>query len=67
MLTTMLKFIVQAFRNQRGVVSVEWIILAAVIMSVIVLAFLPTFTTALTNAVTSIGTALQTQITAAGS
>jgi Flp pilus assembly pilin Flp len=54
-------------RNQRGVVSVEWIILAIVIMVAIVAAFAPAFTTALTAGVTAVSNALSTQATAAGS
>lgn len=54
-------------RNQRGVVSVEWIILAIVIMVAIVVAFAPTFQTALINGVTAVSTALTTQSGAAGS
>jgi Flp pilus assembly pilin Flp len=63
----LLNLMLQRVRDQRGVVSVEWIILGAVIMAAIVLAFAPTFTTQLTNAVTAIGAQLQTQVTAAGS
>jgi Flp pilus assembly pilin Flp len=62
----LLNLMLQRMRNERGVVSVEWIILGAVIMGVIVVAFLPNFTAALTNAVIAIGGVLQTQI-AAGS
>jgi Flp pilus assembly pilin Flp len=54
-------------RNQRGVVSVEWIILAIVIMVAIVLAFAPTFQTALKNGVQAVSDALGAQATAAGS
>jgi Flp pilus assembly pilin Flp len=64
---TMLNVLVQSLRNQRGVVSVEWIILGAVIMAAIVAAFAPTFQTQLTNAVTAIGQQLQTQVGNAGS
>ena len=64
---TMLTSLLRPVRNQRGVVSVEWIILAAVIMAAIVAAFAPTFKTQLTNAVTAIGNELTTQITNAGS
>jgi Flp pilus assembly pilin Flp len=64
---TMLSVLVQAFRDRRGVVSVEWIILGAVVMAAIVAAFAPTFGNALTTAVTTIGTTLQTQIGNAGS
>jgi len=46
-------------RNQRGVVSVEWLILAIVIMVAIVAAFAPTFGNALTTAVGNISTLLQ--------
>jgi Flp pilus assembly pilin Flp len=64
---TMLNLMVQALRDRRGVVSMEWIILGAVVMAAIVLAFAPTFKTALTNAVTAIGNELTTQVNAAGS
>jgi Flp pilus assembly pilin Flp len=60
----LLNLMLQRARNERGVVSVEWIILGAVIMSVIVLAFLPNFQTALTSAVQAIGTQLTTQVNA---
>ena len=55
----------QRVRNERGVVSVEWIILAIVIMVAIVAAFAPTFRTALTNGVTAVSNTLTTQSTAA--
>jgi len=58
---------VRPARDQRGVVSVEWIILGAVVMAAIVLAFAPQFQGALTTAVTAIGTQLQAQVNAAGS
>ena len=45
-------------RNQRGVVSVEWLILAIVIMVAIVAAFAPQFGTALSTAVGQISTIL---------
>lgn len=68
---TMISFlvdpVVRRARDQRGVVSVEWIILGAVVMAAIVLAFAPTFQGALTTAVTAIGTQLQAQVNAAGS
>ena len=54
-------------RNQRGVVSVEWIILAIVIMVAIVAAFAPAFTTALTTGVAAVTSALSAQAGAAGS
>lgn len=63
----LLNLLLQKVREERGVVSVEWIILGAVVMAAIVLAFAPTFNTALTNAVTAIGGQLQTQVNAAGS
>jgi Flp pilus assembly pilin Flp len=56
----------QRIRNERGVVSVEWIILGAVIMAAIVLAFAPTFQGQLTAAVAAIGAQLQAQVGAAG-
>ena len=54
-------------RNQRGVVSVEWIILAIVIMVAIVAAFAPQFQAALTAGVTAVSTALTAQAGQAGS
>jgi Flp pilus assembly pilin Flp len=54
-------------RNQRGVVSVEWIILGIVIMVAIVAAFAPTFQNALTAGVTAVQNALTAQAGAAGS
>lgn len=54
-------------RDERGVVSVEWIILAVVVMVAIVAAFAPQFQAMLTAAVASIGTTLAAQATAAGS
>jgi Flp pilus assembly pilin Flp len=62
----LLNLMLQRIRNERGVVSVEWIILGAVIMAAIVLAFAPTFKTALTDAVTAISGQLQLNV-AAGS
>ena len=57
----------QRVRSERGVVSVEWIILAAVVMAAIVIAFAPAFQQALTTAVGAISTELQTQVQNAGS
>lgn len=62
----LLNLMLQRIRNERGVVSVEWIILGAVIMAAIVLAFAPTFQGALTAAVTAISGQLQANV-AAGS
>jgi Flp pilus assembly pilin Flp len=63
----LLNLMLQRIRNERGVVSVEWIILGAVIMAAIVLAFAPTFQTALTTAVTAISNQLQANVATAGS
>ena len=52
---------VKGLRDQRGVVSVEWIILAIVVMVAIVAAFAPTLQTALTNGVNAVSSALTTQ------
>jgi Flp pilus assembly pilin Flp len=60
----LLNLMLQKVRGERGVVSVEWIILAAVVMAAIVLAFAPTFKTALTDAVTAISNQLQTNVNA---
>ncbi len=59
---TMISVLVQALRDKRGVVSVEWIILGAVVMAAIVAAFAPTFQNALSTAVGAIGSELQTQV-----
>lgn len=64
---TLLNLMLHSLREERGVVSVEWIILGAVIMAAIVLAFAPTFQGQLTAAVTAIGAQLQTQVGLAGS
>ena len=63
----LLNLMLQRVRDERGVVSVEWIILGAVIMAAIVAAFAPTFNTQLTAAVNAIGAQLQTQVGLAGS
>ncbi len=67
LLSYMIDRVLMAAGDRRGVVSVEWIILAAVIMAAIVLAFAPTFQAALTAAVGAIGTQLSTQVNSAGS
>jgi pilus assembly protein Flp/PilA len=67
MLNLIVATVSQHFRDRRGVVSVEWIILAIVIMVAIVLAFAPQFQTALTAGVQAVSTALSAQATAAGS
>lgn len=54
-------------RDERGVVSVEWIILAIVVMVAIVAAFAPQFQAALTAGVQAVSTALTTQAGTAGS
>jgi Flp pilus assembly pilin Flp len=61
----LLNLMLQRVRDERGVVSVEWIILAVVVMVAIVAAFAPTFQGMLTTAVTSIGTTLTSQTSAA--
>jgi Flp pilus assembly pilin Flp len=67
MLNLVLDTVSKHLRNQRGVVSVEWIILAIVIMVAIVLAFAPTFQTALITGVNAVSAALTAQSGAAGS
>jgi pilus assembly protein Flp/PilA len=67
MLNLIVATVSQHLRDRRGVVSVEWIILAIVIMVAIVLAFAPQFQTALTAGVQAVSTALSAQATAAGS
>ena len=66
-MVTLMNRVLHSARDERGVVSVEWIILGAVIMAAIVLAFAPTFQTALTDAVTAISDQLQAQVAGAGS
>jgi Flp pilus assembly pilin Flp len=63
----LLNLMLQRVRDERGVVSVAWILLGAVIMAAIVLAFAPTFQGQLSAAVTAIGAQLQSQVSAAGS
>jgi len=53
--------------DERGTVSVEWIVLAAVIMAAALLALAPNFSNALTTAMAAIGTQLQARVNAAGS
>jgi len=67
MLNLIVATVSQHLRDRRGVVSVEWIILAIVIMVAIVLAFAPQFQTALTAGVQAVSSALSAQATAAGS
>ena len=54
-------------RDQRGVVSVEWIILAIVVMVAIVAAFAPQFQSALKAGVSSVSSSLSAQASSAGS
>jgi Flp pilus assembly pilin Flp len=54
-------------RDQRGVVSVEWIILAIVVMVAIVAAFQPNFQAALVAGIGQVTAALTAQAGAAGS
>ena len=63
----LLNLLGQRVRNERGVVSVEWIILAIVIMVAIVAAFAPAFQTALKGGVQAVTDALTAQSAAAGS
>ena len=67
MLNLVIDTVSKHLRNQRGVVSVEWIILAIVIMVAIVAAFAPQFQAALTAGVQAVSTALTAQSGAAGS
>jgi Flp pilus assembly pilin Flp len=67
MLNLIFDTVAKHLRDQRGVVSVEWIILAIVIMVAIVLAFAPTFQTALITGVNAVSAALTAQSGAAGS
>ena len=66
MLNLIVSTVSKHLRNQRGVVSVEWIILAIVIMVAIVAAFAPAFQAALTAGVQAVSTALSSQATGAG-
>ena len=67
MLNLIVATVSQHLRDRRGVVSVEWIILAIVIMVAIVAAFAPQFQIALTNGVNAVSAALTAQSAAAGS
>ena len=66
-LNLMLNLVRQTLRSERGVVSMEWLILAAVVMAAIVAAFGPALQTALTNGVQAVAGILTTQISAGGS
>ena len=67
MLNLIVGIVSKHLRDRRGVVSVEWIILAIVIMVAVVVAFAPTFGTALTAGVQAVSAALTAQSGAAGS
>ena len=67
MMLNYLKARLMGARDERGVVSVEWIILAIVVMVAIVAAFAPQFQTALTKGVSAVTSSLQSQATSAGS
>jgi Flp pilus assembly pilin Flp len=67
MLNFAFDIVAKHLRSQRGVVSVEWIILAIVIMVAIVAAFAPQFSLALTTGVTAVSNALTGQAAQAGS
>ena len=67
MLNLIVGTVSQHLRDRRGVVSVEWIILAIVIMVAIVVAFAPTLGTALQAGVQAVSAALTAQSGAAGS
>jgi Flp pilus assembly pilin Flp len=67
MLNLVIDTVSKHLRNQRGVVSVEWIILAIVIMVAIVAAFAPNFQNALQAGVAAVSAALTAQSGAAGS
>jgi len=70
-MSMMLSYLIDRFmpqaRDERGVVSVEWIILAIVVMVAIVAAFAPNFQTALKTGVNAVSSALTAQSGAAGS
>lgn len=67
MLTYLIDRFMSKVRDERGVVSVEWIILAIVVMVAIVAAFGPAFRTALQTGVGQVSSVLSTQASAAGS
>ena len=67
MLSYLIGRLISAARDERGVVSVEWIILAIVVMVAIVAAFAPAFQTALQTGVGQVTNVLSTQASAAGS
>jgi Flp pilus assembly pilin Flp len=53
--------LMQRFRDQRGVVSVEWIILAIIIMGAIVVAFGPTLQAAFIAGIQAVSSLLSAQ------
>ena len=53
--------------DQRGIVTVEWIILAIIIMVAIIAAFAPQFQAGLSTGLQSISSAMAAQASAAGS
>jgi Flp pilus assembly pilin Flp len=57
----------EPLKDERGVVSVEWIILASLVMVAIIGAFAPNFQAALNNGVTAVSNELTNQTNAAGS
>jgi Flp pilus assembly pilin Flp len=59
--------VIRRLKDERGVVSVEWIILSILIMVAITVAFVPYLQTALSNGVTAVSSALTNQANAGGS
>jgi Flp pilus assembly pilin Flp len=59
--------VIRRLKDERGVVSVEWIILSILIMVAITVAFVPYLRTALSNGVTAVSSALTNQANAGGS
>ena len=58
----LLNLMLQRARDERGVVSVEWIILGAVIIGAIVAAFTPAFSGMLTAAIAALQGALLAEL-----
>lgn len=58
----LLNHLVRKAQDERGVVSVEWLLLGAVIMGAIVVAFNPAFGTMLSDTVGRFATTLSNQL-----
>jgi Flp pilus assembly pilin Flp len=58
----LLNGVLHKVRDERGVVSMEWILLGAVIAGAVVAAFSPAFSTLLTDGMTAISTLVAAQL-----